>query len=132
MGVSYLLDTHVFLWLLGEPARIPRELLRDLGDRRNDLFVSAVCAMEVATKVRLGKLDAARALVGTWPDRVSDIGAVEISIDTSHALLAGSMTWEHRDPFDRLLVAQALTENLVLVTTDHAIVAVPGLRCASW
>lgn len=132
MGVSFLLDTHVLLWLLGEPHRIPDETLGDLARRENRLLVSAVSAMEVATKVRLGKLDPARTLLGTWASRVHDIGADELVLTTAHALLAGTMGWEHRDPFDRLLVAQALTENLTLVTTDRVLRAVPGLSLRSW
>lgn len=130
--MRYLLDTHVFLWALGQPARIPSGVLRQLADRRHDLLVSAASAMEVATKVRLGKLESARTLVGTWDARSREIGAAELPITAAHALAAGAMTWEHRDPFDRLLVAQALIENVVLVTTDEAIAAVPGLRLLTW
>lgn len=132
MGVSYLLDTHVFLWLLGEPQRVPDETLRDLASTENRLLVSAVSAMEVSTKVRLGKLEPARHLVETWSVRIRDIGGLELAITTDHALLAGSMTWRHRDPFDRLLVAQALTDNLTLVSTDDAMRGVPGLSLLAW
>lgn len=132
MGVRYLLDTHVFLWALGEPARIPEPIRRDLADRRNDLLISAASAMEVATKVRLGKLDVARHLVDTWSARAREIGADELPVTTAHALLAGAMAWTHRDPFDRILVAQALIENVVLVTTDARIGEVPGLRRVAW
>lgn len=127
MGVSYLLDTHVFLWLLGEPDRIADATLRELASTDNRLVVSAVSAMEVATKVRLGKLESARHLPNTWSARVRDIGGEELDISTDHALLAGSMTWQPRDPFDRFLVAQALTDNLTLVSTDDAMKGVPGL-----
>ena len=130
--MTYLLDTHVFLWALGQPARIPGGVLLQLGDRRHDLLVSAASAMEVATKVRLGRLESARTLVETWDARSREIGAAELPITAAHGLRAGSMTWEHRDPFDRLLVAQALIENVVLVTTDEAIAAVPGLRLLTW
>jgi PIN domain nuclease of toxin-antitoxin system len=130
--VSYLLDTHVFLWLLGEPHRVADETLRDLASTDNRLVVSAVSAMEVATKVRLGKFEPARHLVDTWSVRVRDIGGEELALTTAHALLAGSMTWRHRDPFDRLLVAQALTDNLTLVSTDDAMRGVPGLSLRGW
>lgn len=129
--MTFLLDTHVVLWLLGEPGKVPEHARSDLADRRNHLVVSAVSAMEVATKVRLGKL-AAPGLVETWGARMSELGAQALSLAPAHALLAGSMTWEHRDPFDRMLVAQALTENLTLVTTDKAIAGLPGLRALSW
>lgn len=132
MGVTYLLDTHVFLWVLGEPARIPAAVRDILADRRNALLISAASAMEVATKVRLGRLDVARHLVDTWAARTADVGAADLPINTAHALLAGAMTWPHRDPFDRLLVAQALVENAVLVTTDAVIADLPGLRTLTW
>lgn len=130
--MRYLLDTHVFLWVLGQPTRIPSGVLRQLEDRRHDLLVSAASAMEVATKVRLGRLEGARTLVETWDARSREIGASQLSITAAHALRAGAMTWEHRDPFDRLLVAQAVIENIALVTTDRAITAVPGLRLLTW
>jgi PIN domain nuclease of toxin-antitoxin system len=128
VGVRYLLDTHAFLWLLGSPELVPARLRRDLASPDNELVVSAVSGLEVATKVRLGKLDAARHLVATWSARVQDLRAVELPVSTEHALLAGSLDWQHRDPFDRLLVAQALVENLTMVTSDPQIAAVTGLR----
>lgn len=128
MGVKYLLDTHAFLWLLGTPELMPDPLRSDLAQSDNELLVSAVSALEVATKVRLGKLDIARHLVATWSARVQDLRADELPVSTEHAILAGSLDWQHRDPFDRLLVAQALVENLTMVTSDPQITAVTGLR----
>lgn len=128
MGVSFLLDTHVFLWLLGTPERVPEALRSDLAQSDNELLVSAVSAMEVATRVRLGKLDSARHLLATWSARMQDLRAQELAVSTEHALLAGSLEWPHRDPFDRLLVAQGLIENVTLVTSDIAMSAITGLR----
>jgi PIN domain nuclease of toxin-antitoxin system len=128
VGVRFLLDTHVFLWLLGTPQLLPDALRDDLADPDNELLVSAVSAMEVATKVRLGKLEPARHLVATWSARVQDLRAGELPISTEHALLAGSLDRAHRDPFDRLLVAQGLVENVTLVTSDRQMSAITGLR----
>lgn len=128
MGVKYLLDTHVFLWLLGTPELIPERLRDELAQAESELLVSSVSALEVATKVRLGKLDSARHLVATWSARVRDLRAVELPVSTEHALLAGSLDWPHRDPFDRLLVAQALVDNLTMVSSDKQVSAVTGLR----
>ena len=125
--MRYLLDTHVFLWLLGTPELVPDALRDDLAHPDHELLVSAVSAMEVATEVHLGKLEPARHLVATWSARVHDLRALELSITTEHALLAGSLDWAHRDPFDRLLVAQGLVENVTLVTSDAQISAIPGL-----
>jgi PIN domain nuclease of toxin-antitoxin system len=128
--VTYLLDTHVLLWLWGDPGRLASGFVAELARPTNRLLVSAVSAMEVATKTRLGRLELGRALVPTWPARVAEIAAEELPISTAHALLAGSMQWDHRDPFDRLLVAQALTEGVPLVTVDPVMTQVPGLRVA--
>lgn len=130
--MRYLLDTHVLVWLVGDPGRISVEVRQSLADRSNELLVSAATALEVTTKVRLGKLAAARQLADAWEDRLRSIGAIELAISTRHALLAGTMTWEHRDPFDRILVAQAIVENVPLVTTDRAIVQLPGLQTVTW
>lgn len=117
---AFLLDTHIALWLLGDPARVPEGVRATLADPANALLVSAASAMEVATKTRLGKLDALP-VVMTWFARVAGIGADELAITSEHALFAGTMAWSHRDPFDRLLVAQAMTEGATLVTVDSVI-----------
>lgn len=131
MGVTYLLDTQVFVWLLTEPARVPHDALEILSNPSVPLLVSAASAMEVATKVRLGKFDAAAALVDSWDAQVAAIGATEVPILPQHALLAGKMTWEHRDPFDRLLAATALLDTHTLVTGDSRMLELPGLRTMS-
>lgn len=130
-GVTHLLDTHVFLWLVAEPDRVDRAVLDRLANREVTLLVSAASAWEAATKQRLGKL-ALQAVVATWTQRVNDIGAEALDISTDDSLLAGSMQWEHRDPFDRLLVSQALRLNAVLVTVDRTILAFPGIRTLTW
>ena len=128
MGVTYLLDTHVLLWVLADPDRLSPVVLDALGDRRNVLLVSAASAMEVATKGRSGRLPGSESLVASWDRRIAELGAKELAISSAHAVRAGDMAWDHRDPFDRLLVSQALIENVVLVTVDAAILAVPGLK----
>lgn len=127
-----LLDTHVFVWLLGEPHLVGDDARTLLADRGNEVLVSAVSAMEVSTKVRLGKFESAGRLVESWSARVADIQGSELAITTEHALLAGSLDWVHRDPFDRLLAAQAIIENLTLVSTDPAMPGLGGLRVLSW
>lgn len=87
--MRFLLDTHVFRWPLGDPERAPEPIARDLGDQQNALLVSLVSAMEVATKVRHGKLDVARQIVPTWSQRVSDIGGEELPLTSAQALLVG-------------------------------------------
>lgn len=131
MGVTHLLDTHVFLWLLTRPERVPETIRASLADPRNPLVVSAVTALEVATKVRLGKLSAP-GLTDAWDRQLVDIGATPLSIATDHALLAGRLSWAHRDPFDRLLVAQAMLEGMSLVTVDAALTQLPAPAMVTW
>lgn len=131
MGVTYLLDTHVLLWLLGDPGRVPDEVRGELGDARNRLLASAASALEVATKVRLGKLDAQH-LVDTWQERLRQLGAEELPVTSRHAVLAGQMSWQNRDPFDRLLVAQSTVEGFPLVTSDTRIKALSTVRLLAW
>ncbi|ADG74089.1 PilT protein domain protein [Cellulomonas flavigena DSM 20109] len=132
MGVRpYLLDTHVLLWLLGEPLRVPTSVRDVLADPGAEILVSAVSALEVATKHRLGKLEASD-LIDSWQHRLADLVATELPITGEHALLAGRLAWEHRDPFDRLLVAQAVVENAILVTQDSAIVQFDRAPVLRW
>lgn len=131
MGVTHLLDTHVFLWLLTQPERIPEAVQASLDDPRNPLVVSAVSALEVATKERLGKL-IAPGLTDSWARQLKRIGAQPLSTTTDHALLAGRLSWAHRDPFDRLLVAQATLEGASLVTVDAALARLPAPAIVTW
>ena len=131
MGVKHLVDTHVLLWLLSTPDRVAAPVRSALADRSNALLVSAVSALEISTKVRLGKLDAPD-LDSTLRRRLDDIGAEVLAITLEHALLAGSLVWTRRDPFDRLLVAQATIEDATLVTVDTALVDLPVPRILTW
>ena len=129
--MKHLVDTHVLLWLLSTPDRIAVPVRRALADRSNALLVSAASALEISTKIRLGKLDAGD-LTATLGRRLDDIGAEVLPITLEHALLAGSMSWARRDPFDRLLVAQATVEDATFVTVDAAIVGIPVPRILTW
>lgn len=129
--MTYLLDTHVLLWLLGAPERVPDHVRDRLADLRTGLLVSAASALEVATKTRLGKLEDL-GLVASWTRRVEELQATELGITSVHALTAGSMPWEHRDPFDRLLAAQAIHEGATLVTVDRAFRGLPAPQTLMW
>ena len=93
--------------------------------------MSAASGLEIATKVRIGKLDAPD-LPTTLAGRVERIGARLLPISLEHALVAGSMPWPHRDPFDRLLVAQAMIENATLVTVDAAVSGLYSPAILTW
>ncbi len=113
-----LLDTHALLWILGEPERVP-DRVRDLYvDPLNDVAVSAASAWEIAIKQSLGKLDLPAPAESWLPAEVESAGMSFIHITQQDALRVGSLPWHHRDPFDRLLVAQAMG-GYTLVTHDE-------------
>lgn len=123
-----LLDTHVLLWMLMEPQRIPGPLLERLRDPGTDLIVSAASAWEIGTKHRLGKLDRAAGVVAGYSGHIDRLGARELAIGSRHALAAGTLAWAHRDPFDRMIGAQGLLESLPVVTADRQLADFPGIR----
>ena len=126
--MKVLLDTHVLLWVLLEPERLSTEVASTIRDPATEVVVSAACAWEIATKHRTGKLDSARAVVAAYPEHLARIRAQELPVSARHALLGGTMSWDHQDPFDRLIGAQAITESLPLVTRDPAFDGLPGVR----
>ncbi|WP_083955972.1 type II toxin-antitoxin system VapC family toxin [Tersicoccus phoenicis] len=129
--MTYLLDTHVVLWLLGDPDRVPEHWRRTLADRESTVVVSAISALEVATKERLRKLEVP-GLVAGWEAHLTASGMTSLSVSARHALAAGKLVWEHRDPFDRVLVAQARCEGHTLVTVDRTITAREDIATATW
>lgn len=116
--LKLLLDTHALIWwLAGDEALSPRA--RDaIADETNAVAVSAALAMEVATKFRLGKLPDAALLAQDFEAVVAEQGFDELAISVHHARLAGEMNIAHKDPFDRVLIAQALAEDMVLVSNE--------------
>ncbi len=129
MGVtSLLLDTHALLWVLLDPERIPAETLATVRAPGTTVYVSAASAWEIATKHRLGKLQGASAVVSGYREHLGRLRAEELAITGHHALTAGSLQWSHRDPFDRVIVAQAVLESLPVVTSDTALTEFPAIR----
>ncbi|HWC22272.1 MAG TPA: type II toxin-antitoxin system VapC family toxin [Flexivirga sp.] len=127
-GRVVLLDTNAFLSLNVEPDRINAEVRERLAQLSTGLIVSAASAWEVAIKVRQGKLPGGDRLVESWSQSLRDLQAEALSIDAEDAIRAGGLRWAHRDPFDRMLVAQALRYNYPLVTSDATII---GARIAT-
>ena len=125
--MTYLLDTHVVLWALTDPARIGRTAREVIENRSARLVVSAVSAWEIATKHRLGKLPQADVLLGAYSKHLDRLGVIRLPVSEDHALLAGRLDWNHRDPFDRMLAAQAMVESLVIITGDPAFAGCPGV-----
>jgi PIN domain nuclease of toxin-antitoxin system len=111
-----LLDTHVVLWWLADDPELSNEL-KETIDEEVDVFVSAVTVWEVAIKQQLGKIVAPVDL----PERIRDSELPNLHVTADHAIAAGRLPPIHRDPFDRMLVAQSRTEGLTLVTRDKVL-----------
>ena len=109
-----LLDTHALLWSLGQPTTLASEARMVIEDGRNEVFVSPVSAWEVAIKRAAGKLDAS----GDLAAEIEAAAFVGLPITIAHAFAAGALPPHHRDPFDRMLIAQAQVEGLTIVTRD--------------
>lgn len=110
-----LLDTHALIWLFHRDPTLSPAAKKVIADGRNQVVVSAVTAWEIAIKRAAGKLR----LQVDYHGGLSRYRLTPLSISTEHALAVESLPWHHRDPFDRLLIAQARLEGLVLVTRDR-------------
>ena len=119
--VKLLLDTHAFLWAVMQPGQLSKKSRKLLENPDNGLLISAASAWEIATRFRLGKLPSAAVVVSDFERVVQRLGAVMLPVSHAHALLAGSYSQPHRDPFDRLLAAQAEIEGLPLVSKDPSL-----------
>jgi PIN domain nuclease of toxin-antitoxin system len=122
--MTYLLDTHAFLWWLFDDPKLPATVRGFLADPANRVLVSSASAWEIATKHRLGRLSSAGgALVQDIPGWIARAGFHELVVTVAHAQRAGSAPQRHRDPFDRMLAAQGAIEDVPLVTSDPAFAA---------
>ena len=116
--MKLLLDTHAFLWWCGPGRQLSRMARGAIADEANDVLVSAASAWEIATKHRLGKLPEAENIVSDIQGTIAGQGFLELDISVIDGVYSGSLPQYHRDPFDRILVAQALTRELVLVSNE--------------
>lgn len=128
---SFLLDTHVILWLATDPSRVPVRVRRSLSAAEN-IVLSAASAYEIAQKTRSGRLPHGDRVLDRWDDLVNALLGSELPLTTRHMRTAGELAWDHRDPFDRMLVAQARLEGLTLATKDERIRDYSGVTCAEW
>jgi PIN domain nuclease of toxin-antitoxin system len=123
--MKLLLDTHILLWAANEPARLSAQALALLEDPDNELLFSAASLWEVSIKNSLGrddfKVDARLLRRG-----LLDNGYLELPISSAHAVFVESLPPIHKDPFDRILIAQATAEGITLVTADATVAKYPG------
>ena len=113
-----LLDTHALIWWLAGSNRLPVAAQRAITDDENDKLISAASAWEITTKVRLGKLPGAEEFAEDVAGAIAGEGFEALPITVDDAARAGSLPGPHRDPFDRILIAQALSGNLVLISSE--------------
>jgi len=116
--VRLLLDTHALIWWLAGDDALSAPAREAIADEANRVAVSAASAMEIATKFRIGRLADAALLAQDFAAIIADQGFDELAITVQHALRAGAMNIQHGDPFDRLLIAQAQSEDMVLISNE--------------
>lgn len=121
--MTFLLDTHVWLWLLASPERLDSGVAEQLADPGNDVWLSAASSWEIAIKYQLGRLDLPEPPAEFVPSRMRRSGVSGLAIEHAHAVQVASLERHHRDPFDRMLVAQAQVERAPIVTADPVFVA---------
>ena len=123
--MKLLLDTHLLLWAAGEPKRLPKNIRTLLEDRDNELLFSAASLWEVAIKSGLGRKDF-RVEARLLRRGLLDNGYSELPIVSDHVVAIESLPPIHKDPFDRVLVAQATVEGITLLTNDPVVAQYPG------
>jgi PIN domain nuclease of toxin-antitoxin system len=119
---AILLDTHTVLWLVSTPEQVSAAAREQIADSTREVMVSAVSAWEIAIKTRLGRLDG-EPLLSAWPDIMAAMAVTELAIEAADVILAGRLAWNHRDPFDRMIVAQAARRGLTIATRDADILS---------
>ena len=120
MGMSEVIDTHILLWQLFDDPKLDTNCRDIIRKKDHRIIVSSVSAWEVATKYRIGKLPEAKQLVEQYSQILHQAKFVELAITSAHALRAGILPIAHRDPFDRMIMAQAELESLPVITYDSA------------
>jgi PIN domain nuclease of toxin-antitoxin system len=119
--LNLLVDTHVLIWFLDDSNQLSADHYEKLEDPATRVFVSAISIFEMTTKARIGKLE----LPKQFQDKLTDIypvfGFASLDVRPQHAVMAGRLPGEHKDPFDRLLAAQAIVEDMAIMTIDKRI-----------
>jgi PIN domain nuclease of toxin-antitoxin system len=115
--VRTLLDTQLLLWALHDPDRLPKAIRVELADRRQEVFFSAASIWEIGIKASLGRSDFQFKAANIWRLAVL-AGFAELTVTSAHGAAVAELPWHHRDPFDRLLIAQALSLPARLLTAD--------------
>lgn len=118
--MKLLLDTHVFLWFITGDSRLSSDARSLIEDMANDKFVSIASLWEIAIKFSLGKLTLSDDFDVLFPNQLNINGFEQLAVETNHLYEIVKMPFHHRDPFDRLLVAQAISEKMSIISIDSA------------
>lgn len=127
MSEGVLLDTHTLLWYSVSPEQLPEGVMALLRKREQPVYVSAITAWELSIKVRLGKLPQAESLYRHYHRRLAQYSFTDLPFSSVHALKEGELDSAHGDPFDRALAAQALVEEVPIVSRDPVFAQLEGL-----
>ena len=117
--MKYILDTHCWLWWLVTPELLGKKALDIIENPANEIFISVVTSWEIAIKNSIGKLPLPMSAEKFVMSRLAQCGFSSLSIEHIHALRVVSLPFHHRDPFDRLLIAQSQIEDIPIITADH-------------
>jgi PIN domain nuclease of toxin-antitoxin system len=117
--VELLLDTHALIWWLLDEPELSTRAYAAISDKSNAVFVSAASAWEITTKYRLGKLPGAAGFVADIGAALASHGFAAMAVDFQHGQLAGALPGPHKDPFDRMLIVQAMIGNMTLVSNER-------------
>lgn len=117
--MKLLLDTHCLLWMISEPQRLGKKARVLLDDSTTDLFLSSASLFEISIKYSLKKLSLPARPIDYLPSILDRMSVRELPVTSHHAYKVAELPWHHRDPFDRLLIAQSMVEKLPLVTADE-------------
>ncbi|UFP96209.1 type II toxin-antitoxin system VapC family toxin [Gloeobacter morelensis] len=119
--MSYLLDTHAFLWFISGDTRLSTNARTIIENEGNEIYLSVASIWEISIKARLGRLELIGSPEKVIQDNMDSNGFICLPIEKSHALQIYNLPDHHRDPFDRILIAQSQVESLILITTDYQI-----------
>lgn len=121
--MQYLIDTHILIWWVSDLDQISKRIQSLMRSDENQVFVSAVTPWEIAMKVQASKLAFDKAFLDDFDASLHSLAFTPLPVTSAHAVAAARLKGRHKDPFDRLLVAQAMTEQLTVITADPHIAA---------
>ena len=113
--MKIIIDTHIFLWLLNDPNKVEQKYMKHIEDTQNDIFLSAMSVAELMIKKSIGKLDIDFDVI----EMVEDMGIEVLDFKGKDALYLGTMPFHHRDPFDRMIISQAISNNYFIISDDR-------------